>query len=182
MYARAVEDAAARLSELRDEEREQLGLGAVALLLSIAATQINQDFAIPLFLGGLVVGGLGVRALWRRWDLVERLSAKRDAYVIEEVLGRALRETTTARRRSFAARIRTELSEQRAIRLGAAVAELQTLANELEDASLALDPAAAVACQRLLTDVDHSPLLNPTLPVDGLRGDVARIRSGFRLP
>ena len=179
MYARAVDDASARLRDLRHEEWEQLGVGASALALAILATQVHQKLAVPLFLGGIVVGARGIRSLWRHWDLVERLSGERVAYVIAEVLRRAMRETTMARRRGFAARVRGELREQPPDRIGAASAELEALANELEDPGLALDPACAVACQRLVTDLDESPLLNPTMSAADLRGRVDRIRSGF---
>ena len=33
---------------------------------------VRPSLALPLMLGGFVVGALGVRALWRRWDLVDR--------------------------------------------------------------------------------------------------------------
>jgi hypothetical protein len=36
-----------------------------------------------------------------------------------------------------------------------------------------------VACTRLLTDLEGSPLLNPALPPEELRSRVRRIRSGF---
>ena len=71
MYARAVDDASARLQELRQEEWQELGLAALALG--------------PLFLGGILVGARGVRALWRRWDLLDRLAGDHDAYTIAEV-------------------------------------------------------------------------------------------------
>ena len=53
------------------------------------------------------------------------------------------------------------------------------LVAELEDASLALDPAAAVVCAQLLTDVVESPLLRPEKPVEELRA--AREASPRRL-
>lgn len=72
MYARVV------------DEFEGLGLAALALGLAVAGTQIRPSLALPLFLGALAVGILGVRALWRRWELVEGLEES-DAYVISEV-------------------------------------------------------------------------------------------------
>ena len=60
-----------------------------------------------------------------------------------------------------------------------AAEELEALACELEDEELALDPACAVACMRLLSDVSESPLLNPALPPELLRSRVRQIRSGF---
>ena len=66
MYARAVDDAAAHLRELRNEEWAEFALAALALGLSLAATQVRPALALPLFLGGVVVGVLGTRAFWRR--------------------------------------------------------------------------------------------------------------------
>ena len=42
-----------------------------------------------------------------------------------------------------------------------------------------LDPACAVACVRLLSDPEQSPLLNSAQPADELRSRVSQIRSGF---
>jgi hypothetical protein len=182
MYARAVDDAAARLRELRHEEWEGLGLAALALGLAVAATQVRPALALPLFLGGLAVGALGVRALWRRWDLVDRLAGDRDAYVISEVRAFASREATMERRHSFAALIRCSLVEPGPAleaRIACSRDELRALAAELDDGDLALDPASAVACMRLLSDLAGSPLLNPTLPAEDLRCRVRQIRAGF---
>jgi hypothetical protein len=182
MYARAVDDASSRLRELRDEEFEDLGLAALVLGLALVATQVRPAFAMPLFLGGVVIGARGVRALWRRWDLVERLAGERDAYAIPEVLAYAAREATADRRQTHAALIRGEL-EQTGLayrdRVMLAAAELEALACELEDDELALDPACAVACMRLVSDISESPLLNLALPPELLRSRVRQIRSGF---
>lgn len=184
MYARAVEDAAARLRELRRKEWEDLALGAAALALAATAAVIESSLALPLFAGGSVVGALGVRALWRRWDLVERLAGERDAYVIPEVLDRASRDASIETRQMLAARIRDELKQPQPgceARVSTAAEELEALATELDDAELALDPACAVACVRLLNDLPQSPLRNAALPADELRSRVRQIRSGFRL-
>jgi hypothetical protein len=178
MYARAVEDAAGRLRELRVEEVGQLVLAGVVLVLAVLMTWVHPPLSIPLLVAGVVVGAAGVRALWQRWDLVERLAGERDAYVIPEVLAYASREVTMDRRRSFAALIR--LDSGRAAESDApAVDELEALARELEDETLALDPVCGVACLRFVSDVTESPLLNPELPVDELRRCVRQIRSGF---
>lgn len=181
MYARAVDEAGVRLRELRREEWEDLGLGAVALALALVATQALPALALPLFVGGLVAGALGVRAVWRRWDLVERLAGERDAYVIPEVLQHAVREATMDRRRTFAAVIRATIGSPGPFlgpRLAPVVDELDALAAELEDPALALDPAAAVACMRLLSDAE-SPLFDPATTPGELRAGVLRIRAGF---
>jgi hypothetical protein len=183
MYARAIEEAAARLRDLRYEEWEDLGLAALVLGLAVVATQVRQAVAIPLFLGGLAVAALGVRAFWRRWDLLDRLAGEPDAYVISEVRARASREARMERRYSFAAYIRSSLTppgqlfDEPTIR---AIEELEALASELEDDELALDPACAAACMRLLSDPVGSPLLNPDMPAEDLRSRVRQIRAGFR--
>ena len=183
MYARAVEEASSRLRELRQEEIEDLGLAVVSVGLALAATEVRPILAMPLFLGGIVVAVRGMRAFWRRWDLVDRLSCERDAFVIPEVLARAAREATVDRRHAHASRIRGELHQTRlayADRVTLAAEELETLACELEDDELALDPACAVACMHLVSDPSSSPLLNPALAPEELRSRIHQIRAGFR--
>lgn len=183
MYARAVDQADARLRELRQEERVELALAAVALAASLISTEVLPELTAPLFIGGLVVGLLGLRTLWRRWDLLERLSGERDAHVISEVRALAVREATMERRECFAALIRIKVREAE-LRSDARVLvvadELEGLASELENAELTLEAAAGVACARLLSDVARSPLLNPALPAEDLRSRVRQIRSGLR--
>ena len=183
MYARAVDEADARLRDLRHEERGELCLAGAALAAAVVATEIYPALAMPLFLGGLFVGALGARTMWRRWDLLDRLAGERDAHIIAEVLAFASREATTDRRRSFAVLIRGRLSD--ATRSGEArvlevADELDALAVELEDGDLALDPASAVACMHLLSDFPYSPFLNRELATEDLRSRVRQIRSGFR--
>jgi hypothetical protein len=183
VYARAVEQADARLRELRQEARGELVLGAAALAAAIVATEVHKALAAPLLVGGLVVGVLGARALWHRWDLLERLSGERDAHVISEIRAFASREATMERRYSFAALVRGRLREARLLadtRVLAVADELEALAAELEDGDVALEPASAVACMRLLSDLATSPLLNHALPPEDLRSRVRQIRSGFR--
>ena len=180
MYARAVDDAGARLRELGHQGWESLALGVVAFGLALGATQVWRSLAVPLFVGGLVVLASGVRTVWRHWDLLDCLTDERDAYVIPEVLARARRETTMERRRGFAAEIRGTLAGCPAGRAPSAdvAEELATLAAELEDQGLVLDPACAVACMRLLSD-PSSPLFDPDAFDAEIRGRVVRIRAGF---
>jgi len=181
MYARAVDDAALRLNELRHEEWEDLGLAGVAIAFSLVATQVFPAFALPLFLGGVVIWFLGLRALVRRCNLIDRLAGDADAYVLSEVLERGTRETTMERRRSFAALLRCALrnTEPASAPFGPALEELEALVSELEDERLSLEPAAAVACFRLLSDTEESPFLNAALPAELLRSRVRQIRAGF---
>jgi hypothetical protein len=182
VYARAVDQADERLRDLRHEERGKAGLAAAALAASVVAAELLPVLAGPLFIGGLVVGALGARAMWRRWDLLDRLAGERDAHVIAEVRAFASREATMDRRQSFAALVRASLRAATLAgdaRVLAVAEELDALAFELEDGDLVLDPAAAVACMRLLSDVSQSPLLNRELPIEDLRSRVRRIRCGF---
>jgi len=185
MYARAVDDAAERLRTLRQEECGDLGLAALALGLAVAVTQVHPQLALPLFLGGLGVGALGLRAVVLRWDLLEGLAGERDALVIPEVLAYASRDATIERRRTFAAMLRRDLREPERfgdVRLVAVADELEALACALEDDGLELHPAAAVACARLVSDIASSPLLKPDAPVAELRSRLLQIRSGFAPP
>lgn len=182
MYARAVGDASKRLRDLRREGWADLGLAVLVLGLALGATQVHPRLALPLLIGGLFVSSLGVRALWRRWELVERLACEGDAYSISEVRAYASRETSLERRQSFAALIRSTLQHSTGAaerRLLGVAGELEQLASELEDEDLTLDPASAVACQRLLSD-PGSALFNPAVTSGELRSRVRQIRLGFR--
>lgn len=176
MYARAVDEAGRRLHELRHEEWYDLALAGAAVVLAVIAAQRLRVMALPLFVGGVALGVLGVRALWRHWDLVERLAGEPDAYAIPEVLQYASRETTMERRRTLAALVRCHVEPTRWPE--AVERQLAALAGDLEDESLNFEPAAAVACARLLSDPARSPLFNSGLE-DGLGSSLWTIRAGF---
>jgi hypothetical protein len=181
-HARAVEDAGARLRELRHEEWQDFALAGLTFGLAMAATELVPQIAVPLLVGGLAPAVLGMRALWRRWDFVDRLAGERDAHTIPEVAAYALRETTVEKRRMFAALIRSRLGQAGNDDLRESdgpAAELVALARELEDEDLELDPASAIACLRLVSEPTESPLLNPAMPRENLRSSAHRIRSGF---
>lgn len=181
MYASAVDEAARRLRDLRQDEWLDLGLGVLAFGLAVSATELYPPLALPLFVGGVAASCLGVRALWLRWDLVDRLASERDAHAIAEVRAYASREASPKRRRAYAAGIRARLADP-VFAAGpghAAVTELEALAGELEDAALALDPVYAVACARLVGDPAQSRLLRPDPGGQELRSRVRQVRSGF---
>ena len=178
MYARAVEDAAFRLRELHRDERNDFVLGALTLALSLVATAVRPELAVPLFIGGLALAALGVRAVVEHWEVVDRLAGERDAYVISEVREHAAREATMERRHALADHVRSWLREPAPERVRAAAPELEALAAELDDDDLMLDPVSAVVCVRLLINPE-SPLLNTARPPDELRARVSQIRSGF---
>jgi hypothetical protein len=178
----ALDEASTRLVELRHDQWGDFGLAAAALALALVASVLHPAFALPLFLGAVVVGALGMRALWRRWELLERLAGEPHSYVIPDVIAYARRETTMERRHNLAARLRRLLTEPGLAsdsRTRSISDDLEALASELDDDTLALDPASAVACARLLGDPAKSPLLNPSLPPDSLRSRISLIRSGF---
>jgi hypothetical protein len=181
-HALGSEDARRELHELRVEEWSDLLIGGLAMALSLGATQVAPAFALPFFVGGVLVLGLGVRATYRRWDLRERLLLDPGAYDIEEVHVRAEELARLAERRRLAFSIRALLSDDgpyRRTNVELVAPELAELARELEDEDLALEPICAVRCRQLLTDGVESALLNPAQPSDGLRIAVARIRAGF---
>jgi hypothetical protein len=179
MDARTVDDAALRLRELRQEEWSDLGLAAVAVAVSLLATQLWPDLAVPLFLGAVFVAARGVVAALRRLELVDGLAVEHDAYVIAEVRKRALRATAPDRRRLLASYVRSALLRPPPGGFGVAAVELEALVSELEDETLTLDPACAVACERLVNDPSGSPLLNADAGLDVLCSRVRQIRSGF---
>lgn len=180
MDARTLDHAAKHLDELGVEIKEDLAVAALALALSLLATEFRPALAIPLFVGGVGVAALGMRALWRRWDLVDRLAADRDAYVIREVRAYAYREASHQSRHGLAMSIRGGLdSPVTAYWSRDEVADdLEALATELDDESLELDPAAAVACVRLLRDPEASPLLTGARPEE-IRASIRHVRAGF---
>jgi hypothetical protein len=179
VYARAVDDAGLRLRELRREEWSDLALGAAAAAAALAATFVRPGFALPLFLGGVFVCARGLVAVWRRWDMVDELAGEPDAYVIDEILRYARKETTIQRRRAHAAYFRFVIGVDRDGRLSTVLPELEALVADLEDDTLALDPACAVACARLVGDPCRSPLLDQSAAADEVRSQVQRIRRGF---
>ena len=153
-----------------------------SLSLAAVAGQFRSALALPLLIGGLTVWALGVRALWRHWDLVDRLAGNRDAYVISDVLAYASREATMDRRRNVAAMIRGTIRQPGLAlesRVRAAADELEALASELEDDAR---PRSSLRSRLLAVAEDSpgSPLLNPALPSSDLRSSVVRIRPASR--
>jgi hypothetical protein len=175
-------DARRELHDLRVTEWCDLGLAAVAIGLSLIATEVAPRLALPLFLGGVSVLALAGRAFFRRWDLCERLLLDPDAYVIAEIHEQAEQVASLEHRAILARSIRAMLAAAapyRRARVDLVSDQLAALADELEDETLRLDPLCAVRCRRLVTDAEQSPLLNSAVPGDGLRIAIRLIRSGF---
>jgi hypothetical protein len=179
MVARAVEQADRRLRDLRREEWEDGAVAAAALVLAVAASVVRPEFGLPLLVGGVFVAGRGIVAGWRRWDLLDRLVVERDAYAIPEVRARGEQEAGMPNRRWLSLAIRSRLELAANPRIVANAEELSALAEELLDPHLAIDPACAAACSRLLTDELSSPLINSGLPAEDVRSRLVQIRCGF---
>ena len=175
MQARAVIEAETRLTELRHDEWQQLALAVLALGASLAMTAAYEPLVAPLFVGGMAMWLLGIRSLWRCWDLVDRLADDRDAYVISAVRAYAARDARMDRRHANAASLRYWATQADLSEVGG---ELEQLARDLDDADLDLSPACAIVCRRLLTDPTVSPLLNGGFAED-LHETIVQIERGF---
>lgn len=179
MYARQVEEQSTELRELKRDELELTVLTVLCFAAALAAHG-KPTLALPLLAAGIAGTALGVRAFWRRWDLIDRLLLDREAYAIADVRTQAARFAQLENRRSLATSIRWRLEHASAFaepggRLLRVVPELRALADE----TLELDPMRAVECERLLTDGVTSPLVNPTKSVDEVFAWICRIRAGF---
>lgn len=168
------------MHDLRLEEWEDGAVAVAAFGLAIAASAVRPALALPLFLGGLFVAGRAVVASLRRGELLDRLLDERDAYALPEVRGRAEEEASMINRRRLSRVIRARLELAVEPRFVANAEQLTELAKELVDPLLELDPACAVACSRLLSDPDRSPLINASLPAEDVGSRLVQIRSGFR--
>jgi hypothetical protein len=142
----------------------------------------HPAFSLPLLFGGVTGTVLAARAAYRSWDLLDRLVGEPDAYAIAEVRTRALEEATLQRRHSLAISLQLLLNAPGSrinARVAGAADDLEALIRDLDDDELVLDPAAAVACARLLSDPVNSPLLDVTARAEDVRSRVRHIRSGF---
>ena len=182
MDAREVERAETRLHELELESWEDLALAGVAFGAAFAGTWLLPEAAAPLLVGGLGVTVLGVRAFVRRALLLEDLATDPDAYTIGDVRKLASRAASADHRRALAASLRYALEGSpygRPERVEANHELLEEIAAALEDERLSLEPAAAVALDRLLTDGEGSHLHDSSLPDDELRSRLRRILNAF---
>lgn len=182
VYARLVDERGARLRELRHEQWAEAALAVICFGLAVAASQTYRTLVVPLLVGALVETGLAMRASWRHWELLDRLLGDRDAYTIAEVRARAARAAEAENRARLAASARRLVAEPGLAlrdRVAAVSGELDALAAALEDGELTLEPACAVACERLLHEGMESPLLDPARPVEDARARLLQILAGF---
>jgi hypothetical protein len=176
MTARQIDEAAKRLHDLRLESVEDLALAGGAFTLALTATRLAPSLAVPLLVGAMAVTFLGIRALVRRWFLVEDLAVERDAYAIGAVRRYGERVSSPERRRLLADSLRAILegsSADVAVRVAAVRPELKELIAALEDPRRTPEPEAVVTIERWL-HVSPQPLHDSEVPVDQLR---SRLRS-----
>jgi hypothetical protein len=170
-----------------ERDRRNVRDAALLALLSVVCVAPSALVSAGLALA-LVVGAaleIVLASLWRSRSLtlVRELALHRAAYSIPEVRAFGSRAASPARR----ARLAGRLEDVRAAaprgplvaRLGAFAGELDALAEALRSPELELDPICAVACLRLLTEPQRSPLLNASLPADDLSVTLHHIRAGF---
>jgi hypothetical protein len=85
MHARALEQSAAELHDLHRAEWQDLSVAALFLAAAVAASVLLPSVALPLLVGGLLATARAVVAIWRHWNLLDRLVGERDAQMIPEV-------------------------------------------------------------------------------------------------
>jgi hypothetical protein len=181
MDARSVERAEIQLHELRLQGLCDFVLAGVAFAAALAGSRLLPPLAVPLLVAGMGVALLGMRALVRRYLLLEDLAVDRDAYLIPEVRAVALRAASREHRRRLACAIREALNPTWCggnPRVEANRDLLLEMGAALEDEALTLDPAAAIALDRLLT-AGECNLYSSGLPADELRSRLRRILDAF---
>jgi len=183
MTVETIKENERRLRDLRQDEWADLTLAVLAMGLALTASFLHPPLALPLFVGALASSVLAGRAFFRRSELFDRLLLDRDAYSIPEVRRRADEIAAMESRHALADAVRNRLRPAPGCsispRVAAVVDELETLAGELDDETLSLDPACAVRCHQLLNNYAESPMLNYLLPEQDVQVWVRRIRCGF---
>lgn len=163
MTARQIDEAAAKLRELRALTIGDLALAGTAFALAIVASLISPSFALPLLVGALAVTVLGLRALLQHFFLVEDLAVEPDAYTIGDVRLYAARVASPEHRRVLAGSMRATLHN------ASPQPDLQELIAALEDEKRAVDPFAVVSLERSLL---------ASAPVDELRSRLRALLEG----
>jgi hypothetical protein len=186
MNARELEVAAAVL-----ERRRRRSVHAIVIALAVAATAVLVSLvsirgAVALATGAAAEAVFAGGAWISRRELIERLALDPSAYAIREVARFGKRIAAADEREQLAARIRTLVHQPEQPqsfhlpgRVRAYARELEAVARELAAPAASVQPAAAVACRRLLTRPVQSPLYNPNLADEDLASLLLRIRAGI---
>ncbi|MFN8160242.1 MAG: hypothetical protein U0R52_04245 [Solirubrobacterales bacterium] len=160
---------------------------SAVVALTAAVLVGSTGLALALGLGAvcLLAAALAVRD--HRRQLIGRLAARGDAYVIPEVARYGARAAAPAQLARLSDWLREALDscgedhtwyvEERVL---ANAEEIVNLVSELRAPDLSVTPVSAVECKRLLTRMVESPLYNNMLPPENLRASLYRIRVGIR--
>lgn len=180
MTARAIEHESARLTGMRTRVVEGATLAAGTFAAALLATELAPDLAVPLLLGALWMTAVAMRAFVRRHLLIEDLALDREAHAIPAVRKLALRASSPEHRKLVAASIGAvlEASAGRVERIEAQRELLEELAADLVDERLSLEPAAAVALDRLTVE-GWDAFYGSAVPADELGSQLRRILGGF---
>ena len=186
MLARDVEQAATALARSKRRAADAGLLGGASAALAVAATLISVPLVLGLAVGALAELAVAAGVVLVRRELIARLALDPAAYAIPEVeaYGRRLvRPPERARLAAWLDEIRVDAylpgNLYLADRVSRFAHELEALARDLGSPSLAIEPASAAACRRLLTHAVESPLYNPRVPAGELEIALRRIRAGI---
>lgn len=185
MIARRLEALAAELGALRARARWNGALALAALAAAPLAAAWNGALAAGLVAGGLFEALLAARAIGRRHDIVALLAPHVEAYELPEVRRYAATLASRASRLQMAATLREVVAVPPPVpRLEALIrshrAQLNELADDLEDPETEIAPVSAVALFSLVNEMRDSPLFDPLAPTGELHSALLRIHDGIR--
>lgn len=187
MHARDVEQAASDLARRSRRRGESAVLALVSASLAGIALPFARLLALALAAGALVELALAAGALVRRRAQIASLALDPAAYSIADVEAYGRRLVGPPERARLAAWLDEICADAYlpgslylADRVSHFAHELEALARDVGSPAVALEPASAAACRRLLTHAVESPLYNPRLPADELGLALRRIRAGLR--
>jgi hypothetical protein len=166
MTAREIDEADARLRDLRTRSIADLTLAGVAFCLALVASRLAPSLALPLLAGGVAGTVVGLRAVLSRYFLVGDLACDPDAYALVEVRRHAERVASLEHRQVLAHELRAALRAA----AGGQDGELLRAVELLEDETLPIEPRAIVSIERSLHAGEGE---------DGLRAPLHSLLAGF---
>jgi len=183
MDARGVERKTDELRELWVRTLGGLVLAPVAFAGALVASHLYPPLAVPLFVGASLVALRAMVAFVRRHLLIEDLALDPEALAIDEVRRFALRAASPKRRAELADSIRRmlEASDGQVRGVEASRAELEELAEALEDGRLELELTEAVRLHRMATE-GWLPFYGPAASAVDARSRLRHILDGFHGP
>jgi hypothetical protein len=186
MHERALEEAAARVRQLRRRVHDAGVLALVAAVLAVVLAALSTTLAASFALAALIEGVVAASAMVRLRATLERLALIGPAYAIPEVNTYARKIAGVRGRRRTAEAFQRMLcqGDDHAVlwlpeRVHAVERELRTLAGALTAADVRLGLIGAVACRELVTNPVRSPLYNPELSVEELEARIHHITRAF---